>query len=74
MGILGLTTKFQFTYEEVHHLQFYYLAIVRRILLNIDIDRYSVKSVIDWFRSRDANRSAIFRINYSRQAVKGRFN
>ena len=68
------TDKSQFSYEEVHHFHFTYLAIVRRILLNVDINRYSDESVINWFRSRDADCRVIFGIVYYGQAVKGHFN
>ena len=59
-----LKIKFGFSYEEVHHFHCTYLATVRRILLNVDINRYSDESVINRFRSRYADCRVIFGIIY----------
>ena len=56
--------KSGFSYEEVHHFHFTYLAIVRRILLNVDINKNSDESVFDWFRSCYADCRVIFGVIY----------
>ena len=68
------TDKSQFSYEEVHHFHFTRLAVVRRILLNADINRNSDESIIDWLRSRHSDYRNLLRINADGETVKGYFN
>ena len=68
-AITEYTDQSQFSYEEVHHFHCTYLAIVRRILLNVDINRYSDESVINRFRSRYADCRVIFGIIYYGKTV-----
>ena len=68
-AITEYTDQSQFSYEEVHHFHYTYLAIVRCILLNVDINRYSDESVINRFRSRYADCRVIFGIIYYGKTV-----